>query len=173
MKHLLSILIFFSFMSVASADEPLTVFGIKMGDDVRNYKWMKDYTIYPNARTQNFHIKAPEPNNNFDEYWVWTSCGNNKIFSIEAQSLSQSLGWHSKIFQDLKTALVNKYGNENNVVSNNDTMFGGPRVEIDIPPYEIWFYETWQWKDKGYSLINLSYHNPSVKHDCNTDPSGL
>ena len=136
MKHFFSILILLGFISATNADNPLTIFGITIGDDVINYQWMKDYTIDPEARTQNFHIMSPEPNSSFDEYWVWIACGNNKIYSISAKSPYRSLEANGKMYQDIKTALVNKYGNENNVIENNDTVYGGPKLKITLMQYE-------------------------------------
>ena len=163
-------------MSVASADEPLTVFGIKMGDDVRKYKWMGNYTIYTDVNIQNFFIQAPKPNSNFDQYMVWTSCGDNKIYAIEASHSHKRLKKASKVYGDLRNALVNKYGNENNIVDSKDEVTGYPLVIITIPSYEILLYETRRTdeNDEEYSLLNVSYSDTRMfNRNCDTDKSGL
>ena len=87
-KHTLFLFFFlFQFTNVNAENAPDSLFGIKLFDNINNYKIIKtiDWSKTSFPRTL-YLVASPNPNEKFDEYWVTTNFNDSTIIRIAAGS---------------------------------------------------------------------------------------
>ncbi len=94
-KIFLYVFLVLMFCDSSFADE---LFGIKLGDDIKNYKAeIKEGEISLNSKL--FNIKPKVPNPDFENYWVFTTL-DNKIHTISATIKKK---FNSKVLCEVET----------------------------------------------------------------------
>lgn len=106
MRLLFKILIIFFFFSqftnVNAENAPDSLFGIKLFDNINNYKIIKtkDFSKSP-VPTIRYQVVPPNPNEKLDEYWVATYPNDSTIVRIAAYSNVTS-GWIAEDIRDTR-----------------------------------------------------------------------
>jgi len=116
MKKLLGIVVLgLLWTNISLANLPYTFFGIKLGDDIKNYKSSNcDPCADGKAHIFNYHnIISSKPHKDFIKYEVRTSAKSNKIISIRIKGNFTYDDWQG----DVKTHLNTCRGEQNNLLN--------------------------------------------------------